>query len=559
MNRTVLPVGLLCSALALLLSLSVFAADREAGKDTDKEQLQQVWTAIMAYKKAYGHLPDYLSNLVPEFLPNGSVLLSPLEAKKKRDANDPNLPTSYSYEFSVRPFGNRGRTFRELKEDQMKEFGAVIPILRCFAHGRVMNIAYSGDYYESDLFWERSTEAKELGKKLGMGPGFDDGDFAEVQVVDDQTGQGIAGAEVQLTRRQYHFLALPDRTLKTDADGKVRVPLGPAQPPSRRLTVSILKAGYFAPPETWLEGALPAQKTFRLSPASTIGGVVKDHAGAPVPGAVVTVSMPAPEETPAGGDPQAQRMVRLQACATDETGRWRCVSVPKDFLALKFGVQHQTAWPAMFQCGDASGPGAIDREALLAESAEFPLEPAAAVAGVVLGPDGSPLVGEDVTITVRTSRDEESRPVSLPPGIPKTTHLKTDAAGLFSMPWRVPAELMVRVAPRNLSVAVRAVTAAPGLEPIQIRVTTPRRITGQVHDSDGKAIRGVKVTFIGWVEASVKEQVATTDANGEFAWDAAPGDQIGLVFSGAGFSPSTEWVAADKKEPLQVELRSLNP
>jgi len=252
-------------------------------------------------------------------------------------------------------------------------------------------------------------------------------------------------------------------------------------------------------------------------------------------------------------------MVRVQICATDETGHWRCASVPKDFAGLKFAVQHATAWQAAFQCGDVGGTGAIDREALLAQTAEFQLEPAAAVAGVVLGPDGGPLAGEEVTISLKINRDDGARPVRLPAGTPTTTHLKTDAAGKFSMSWHVPAELTVSVAPKKFSVAMRSVTAAPGMEPIQLRATAPRRITGQVHDSDGKALAGVKVTFIGWADTPVEQQIATTDAKGEFAWDAAPGDQIGLVFAVQGFAPSTEWVAADKKESLPVELRSLNP
>jgi len=43
----------------------------------DKEHIMTIWKALMACQKAKGKLPDYLSDLVPEFLPDKEVLLSP--------------------------------------------------------------------------------------------------------------------------------------------------------------------------------------------------------------------------------------------------------------------------------------------------------------------------------------------------------------------------------------------------------------------------------------------------------------------------------------------------
>ena len=81
------------------------------------------------------------------------------------------------------------------------------------------------------------------------------------------------------------------------------------------------------------------------------------------------------------------------------------------------------------------------------------------------------------------------------------------------------------------------------------------RLTGHVHDSNGQPVPKARVTFIGWADATVEQEIATTDARGEFTWDAAPSDQIGLTFTANGFAPSTEWVPAEKKDTMQVELR----
>ena len=145
-------------------------AEEEArNKATDKDHMLQIWKAIMAYKKTKGTIPDYLSDLVPDFLPDQNVLMSPTKPSGMHAKGDPRWQVSYSYEFSALPMGGSGQTFREAKEAQMEKFGEAVPILRCFAHGKVMNLAYSGDYFESNLSWEDAPVAQELAKKLKAG------------------------------------------------------------------------------------------------------------------------------------------------------------------------------------------------------------------------------------------------------------------------------------------------------------------------------------------------------------------------------------------------------
>ncbi|MEP6668569.1 MAG: carboxypeptidase-like regulatory domain-containing protein [Chthoniobacter sp.] len=586
MNRAAFPVGLLCSVLMAAFSLDLRAGEPAADpnanpaansgqatspgeKELDKRQMLQIWKAIMEYKKAHGQVPDYLSDLVPDYLPDKAVLVSPLEPKKRISERDPKLPCSYSYEFRATEFAGGGRMFRDVKEEQMKEFGPVVPILRCGLHGGRMNVSYSGDYFESPLIWESSPAAQELIKKLGVGPGFDTGDFAELQVVDEQSGAALAGAEVRLTQRQYHFLPLPDRTLRTDAEGKVRIPLGSPQPPSRQLTVAVFKAGYFAPPEKWREETLPTQRTWRMTAASTIGGVVQDHDGHPLAGARVAV-MAAPGTVvldPAPGfndaaDPSLSSLVPVDTYVTDAQGRWHCESVPKDFVKLLLAVNHPLAWETRYRTGAQEPTPTVDREALLAQTAELRLEPPVAIQGVALAPDGSPLANEEVTVAPAWRQVSANQPEytqwlflrdALQHQLPK--NVQTDATGHFTVPWRYPADLLLSVSPKNLAQVARAVTVAPGLEPIQLKATTRRRITGQVHDSNGQPVPKARVTFIGWADATLEQEVATTDSKGEFTWDTAPSDQIGLTFTANGFSPSTEWIPADKKDAVQVELR----
>ena len=175
MKRALLSMGLLCwvllAALCFVAPATVFAQaispEQEAKeKAVDREHLEIIWKALMEYKKANGKLPNYLSDLVPEFLPDKSVLVSPAFISGLLGRVDPRLPVSYSYEFRMEKMGT-GRSFREFKEEQMQFYGEAVPILRCFAHGDAMNVAYSGDYFESKgRYWEHSPGVRELMKKL---------------------------------------------------------------------------------------------------------------------------------------------------------------------------------------------------------------------------------------------------------------------------------------------------------------------------------------------------------------------------------------------------------
>ncbi|MDR3405765.1 MAG: carboxypeptidase regulatory-like domain-containing protein [Chthoniobacter sp.] len=578
MNRLALSAGLLGSVLVVVLSLVARAAEpapdprNSPGLHTaelmaqDKRQMLQIWQAIMEYKKDHGQVPDYLSDLVPQYLPDKAVLVSPVEGAYRRGSPDPKLPCSYSYEFSTGPYGARAGTFHTFKELQMKEFGPVVPILRCFAHDPVvMNVAFSGDYFESKLLWEVSPAAHELMQKLGLGPGFEDGDFAEITVVDDLSGEALPDAEVRLTRRQFHDLALPDRTLKTDAEGKVRVPLGP--PPARRLSVTIYKPGYTSPSQLWREGALPVMKTWPMAAAVTVGGVVKDAAGAPLAGATVVVygGSPVVASVPPGAiavPPDAvpkPQMRKVEQCTTDAAGRWSCPTVPLNAELLRFSVTHPDAWPAVYDSGGPPPPAQIERQVLLEQAAEFRLEASPVLSGTLLAPDGQPLANELVSVTGSGARVnitvEQGRAVQTVTKLPPL-QLVTDAAGRFSTKWSRSGEVRVSAIPHGFALVMRIVKAEPGMKPVELKATPLRKITGWVRDSDGHPILNVRVMFIGWPEAPLKgAQVSMTDSSGGFFWNTAPSDQIGLTFTADGYLPSTEWIPADKKDAVQVELR----
>lgn len=136
------------------------------------KNLQQIYKAIQAYQRDHHDLPNWLSDLVPQYLPDANVLICPVCRRTgKTEAPplaDPKLPCSYLFEFCPVPLGRAapGWTRRDWKRRQMGLLGSVVPIVRCRNHRPVLNLAFDGKIYESPGMWELNftnlISAKEL-------------------------------------------------------------------------------------------------------------------------------------------------------------------------------------------------------------------------------------------------------------------------------------------------------------------------------------------------------------------------------------------------------------
>ncbi|HWX19987.1 MAG TPA: hypothetical protein VN578_08790 [Candidatus Binatia bacterium] len=125
------------------------------------KNLNQIYAAIQAYQIDHKDLPDWLSDLVPQYLADANLLVCPVCRRTgKTEAPplaDPNIPTSYLFEFCPVPLPgspNNPHTRREWKRRQMGLVGSVVPIVRCRHHDPVLNLAFDGRVYESPSTWE---------------------------------------------------------------------------------------------------------------------------------------------------------------------------------------------------------------------------------------------------------------------------------------------------------------------------------------------------------------------------------------------------------------------
>ncbi|HEX4646733.1 MAG TPA: hypothetical protein VH598_14100 [Verrucomicrobiae bacterium] len=132
-------------------------------KDECVKHLTTIYEAIQAYQADHKDIPNWLSDLVPQYISDPSILICPA-VKRTGQAeiaflSDPKISTSYLYEFCPVPIGASapGKTRRDWKRRQMGLVGSVVPIVRCRRHGGViLNLAFDGKIYESGSRWEDS-------------------------------------------------------------------------------------------------------------------------------------------------------------------------------------------------------------------------------------------------------------------------------------------------------------------------------------------------------------------------------------------------------------------
>jgi hypothetical protein len=161
------------SAQVCLVAPSVLAqadAPPDGMKLADDEKtgcirnLRTIYDAIQSYRADHKDIPNWLSDLVPQYLPDASVLTCPVCKRTGQTETgilaDPKMPCSYLYEFCPQQLG-RGdapndptETRREWKRRQMGMVGSIVPIVRCRHHGVVLNLSFDGRIYESPPLWE---------------------------------------------------------------------------------------------------------------------------------------------------------------------------------------------------------------------------------------------------------------------------------------------------------------------------------------------------------------------------------------------------------------------
>ncbi len=139
---------------------STLAAEEREGC---RRNLKVIYDAIQAYQYDHKEMPNWLSDLVPDYVSDGNTLICLVCRRTGRTEQpplaDPKLACSYVFEFSPVPLMAAGPaelrpTRRDWRRRQMGLVGAVVPVVRCRHHDPILNLAFNGTIYDSPPQWE---------------------------------------------------------------------------------------------------------------------------------------------------------------------------------------------------------------------------------------------------------------------------------------------------------------------------------------------------------------------------------------------------------------------
>ena len=225
---------------------------------------------------------------------------------------------------------------------------------------------------------------------------------ARLQLIvrDRASGGGLAGVAIRAgVQSQFNYSQFAD--FETGEDGTCTMVLPEQALPTLLLTA--FRDDYVPRILRWAVDHgddLPANYTLALEKGITIGGIVRNEQGEPVPGAKVTL-----EAGPSGYEASAREWSALNRdkfpVRTDGNGAWRCGFAPAELSDITIHVEHGEYARTHCVTEDrnyAYETQIVPKEALLAGSAVVVLSPGFAISGRITGPDGQPVDGAAVTL-----------------------------------------------------------------------------------------------------------------------------------------------------------------
>lgn len=364
------------------------------------------------------------------------------------------------------------------------------------------------------------------------------------RVVDADNGQPVPGVKVRSWAKE---------SLVTDEKGSCTLPL--PKPKSQKFSyrINLSKNGYVAKFITWSTALkdtatdIPAEYTVNLEKGVSIGGIVKNENGEPVPGAHVIFSGPINTNTAVrerdfiGRDYHAER--------TDENGRWHNDEVPKHFQDFTFRVTHPDYIPVTFGCEGADTSGTnfvpvLPMQDYLSGNASMILGHGVQLSGQIVDSTGKPVAGATIT------RNHEWRnPAAV---------LESGADGRFSIVNLKPEEMALTIQAPGLAAQTKMITLSNQMPEVKIEMKPGRVFKGKIVDESGHPVPGATVEVdrldLGPMEFDWR---AYTDGDGRFLWDSAPEGEYPYYFSAPGHHARSEPALAADGQDKTITLRTL--
>lgn len=344
-----------------------------------------------------------------------------------------------------------------------------------------------------------------------------------LHVVGDPDGQPIPGATVAVNFGDYNS-AVADVAYRTDATGTCSI--GLTDPAPSLIHTRASAKGYAPIYMAWLREkqddptypGIPKEYTLQLPRAVSIGGMVLDETGKPIPNARVRIT----GGTPSRGLDAPRMPITDYVFTTDTDGRWRCdfmVPFTGNLQVVVLHKEHVTIPSSRFR-RDCDLP----KEELLNHSAVITMCRGGRVCGVVRATNGKPIAGASVFL----GNGQGLTAADL--------WATTDGHGYYEFGQAQLGDLEVYVQAAGYALAAKQVRATVDMPPVDFELSAGNGLRGRVMSGSGSPLAGVTVTPVGWRKnAYVIKWRGKTDADGRFCWVDAPDDPVTFDFAKAGY------------------------
>ncbi|HEY2081984.1 MAG TPA: sigma-70 family RNA polymerase sigma factor, partial [Verrucomicrobiae bacterium] len=327
-----------------------------------------------------------------------------------------------------------------------------------------------------------------------------------LQLVDAETAEPLPAAKL------YLFYMLNDGGGKvvhsvTDANGRLGVDLPRA--PYRALNMFVTADGHVPMVTTFgLRRAMPSEYTMKIERGVSIGGIVVDGAGQPVPNAKVGFDGP-------GNDSSLAENIQFgpdTTVTTDANGQWSCDMIPKEYDQISVRAKDEEH----AETNITVHPAAADANKLV-----ITLPPGFSVKGIVADSSGNPIAGAKVRQVKLNEEGERS-----------TT---SDTSGTFEFKAMAAGELMLAVQADGFAPGVQTLEVSSNVDALKFQLGPGQLLRGFIVDEQGNPVTNA---FVETTRRGIDKirWSANADTNGRFEWNSAPTEPLLYSVLAEGFN-----------------------
>jgi beta-lactamase regulating signal transducer with metallopeptidase domain/thiol-disulfide isomerase/thioredoxin len=347
-------------------------------------------------------------------------------------------------------------------------------------------------------------------------------DALRFTVVRSDTGRPVVKAKVSV--RMYGAKSKINRELTTDDQGEATFEY-PDGDEAVYLWTTVHKPGlvpyYVGFGRDLIPAVLPTAKTIRMDPGKKVGGQVVDPDGNPVPGAQLSITVPA-TDTPS----RIHYHLLYEKTAAD--GTWQLDGAPLALAGLHVSIEH----PRFIR----SGQPVQDRT-----DGRYVLDPGLKLSGRVTDRKDMPIPAAHITV----GRDRWG---SLHKPVPVARDGTYVVYALRSESTWVTAE-----AP-GFAPQVKPVELDGATKPLDFQLDPGNTTHFKVVNDNGAPLAGIRIVADTWNGFRSLWWQATTNAEGGATWNGAPRDAVTFHVLGGGYAAVRDVVVAPRDEPHVVRL-----